>query len=129
MKLFRNSIILVMALMVGFSAPSAIAQKIQVSNRTDQNISIEDTFRLGKNQFIHGQYDEAIASMNSLIYPLILDSEDDVIEARRVLAIAYYLTGRRQEATSEFTKLLYLCASKSERCMELWILLTSLKNL
>ncbi len=70
--------------------------------------SSADTFRLGKNQFTHGQYEAAIDNLTAVIYPLSLDSEDDVVEARRILAIAYYLTGHKDLATTEFTKLLYL---------------------
>ncbi len=78
------------------------------SDPGDSSFSPTDTFRLGKNQFTHGQYEEAITNITAVIYPLSLDSEDDVVEARRILAIAYYLTGRRDLATTEFTKLLYL---------------------
>lgn len=68
---------------------------------------VDELFRLARNEFIHGQYELAIAHLNSLIYPIRLGREDDLVEARRLLGISYYLTQRYGLATEELTKLLY----------------------
>lgn len=66
-----------------------------------------ELFRLARNEFIHGQYEQAIIHLTSLIYPIRLGSEDDLVEARRLLGISYYLTQRYEDASEEFSKLLY----------------------
>lgn len=71
-------------------------------------LSPEQQFRLAKNEFIHGDYEKAINHLTSLIYPIRLSTEADLVEARRFLGIAYYLTEQYQKADEEFTKLLYL---------------------
>lgn len=95
MRLWAKILTLVLAFSI--ARPVAFAQ-----------IAVDDTFRLAQNQFTHGQYDEAIVNLITLLDPIRLDSENDIVEARRILAIAYYLTQERDKAATEFTKLLYL---------------------
>ncbi|MEZ4273631.1 MAG: hypothetical protein R3C68_19990 [Myxococcota bacterium] len=70
--------------------------------------SVEDELRRAKNEYSYGQYGKAIEHLESLLYPMRLYSDEQVIEARVHLALAHYLQGNAEQVRSEFTKLLYL---------------------
>src|SRR5262245_19495455 len=59
--------------------------------------SVEDQLRRAKNEYAYGDYAKAIGSLQDLLYPMRLYSDDQVIEARRYLGLALVLLGRRDE--------------------------------
>ncbi len=68
----------------------------------------EDELRRAKNEYAYGNYDESVRRLRGLLYPMRLSSDEQVIEARRYLALSYYLLDQRDLMNEEFTKLLYL---------------------
>lgn len=71
-------------------------------------LSIEDELRRAKNEYAYGNYEESVRRLRSLLYPMRLSSDAQVIEARRYLALSYYLLGEREMLEEEFRKLLFL---------------------
>ncbi len=49
-----------------------------------------------------------IDQLRSLLYPMRLYSDGQVIDARKYLGLSYYLMNREQDMREEFQKLLYL---------------------
>lgn len=70
--------------------------------------SVVEELRRAKNEYAYGNYAEAAERLRSLLYPMRLVSDDQVIEARKYLALSYYLLDRLDEVGEEFAKLLYL---------------------
>jgi len=69
---------------------------------------VADLLRQATNAFAYGNYDEASALLQSLLYPMRLYSDAQVIKTRRYLGMAHYFLGEHQRAVQEFVKLLYL---------------------
>lgn len=69
---------------------------------------IEKQLRRAKNEYAFGNYDEAVARLRGLLYPMVLENDAQVIEARRYLALSYYLLGNLAQVETEFSKLLFL---------------------
>jgi tetratricopeptide (TPR) repeat protein len=68
-----------------------------------------ETFERGRTAFGRAEYKRAIAILNPLLYPeVLLDSEGEVVQAHRMLGVAYLFTGQSEEAKREFHKLLEL---------------------
>ncbi|MEM6731887.1 MAG: hypothetical protein AAF658_10045 [Myxococcota bacterium] len=70
--------------------------------------SVEDELRRAKNEYAFGNYEESVRRLRGLLYPMRLGSDQQVIEARRYLALSYYLLGDKELLQEEFTKLLFL---------------------
>jgi tetratricopeptide (TPR) repeat protein len=75
---------------------------------TPDPAEIEVQLRRAKNEYAYGIYEQAIEHLHELIYPMRLTSDGQVVEARKYLALSYYLTGKINLANEEFGKLLYL---------------------
>ncbi len=71
--------------------------------------SPHDAFDRGRTAFGRAEYRRAIDILKPLLYPeLLLDSEGEVVQAHRMLGVAYLYTNRPDEAKREFHKLLEL---------------------
>lgn len=68
----------------------------------------EAELRRARNEYAYGNYEQAIERLRGVLYPMRLTSDSAVIEARKTLALCYYLTNRKAAARAEFRKLLYL---------------------
>jgi hypothetical protein len=68
-----------------------------------------DAFDRGRTAFGRAEYGRAIEILHPLLYPdVLLDSEGEVVQARRMLGVAYLFENKPDEARREFHKLLEL---------------------
>jgi len=66
-------------------------------------------FDRGRTAFGRAEYGRAIEILNPLLYPeVLLDSEGEVVQAHRMLGVAYLFENQTDEARREFRKLLEL---------------------
>jgi tetratricopeptide (TPR) repeat protein len=68
----------------------------------------EDPLRRARNEYAYGNYQEAADALRDLLYPMRLSTDGQVIEARKYLALSYYLLDKMDAVQDEFAKLLYL---------------------
>ena len=76
--------------------------------QTVSTVDVDAELRRAGNEYAYGNYEEAILQLQDLLYPMRLSSESQVIEARELLGLCYYLTDRFEQVAAEFAKLLYL---------------------
>ncbi len=69
---------------------------------------VHEELRRATNEYAYGNYEEAAQHLRALLYPMRLVSDEQVIEARKYLALTYYLLDQLDEVGEEFAKLLYL---------------------
>jgi hypothetical protein len=68
-----------------------------------------EEFARGRTAFFRAEYARAIEILRPLLYPeLRLETEDEVVQAHRMLAVAYLFEGHPDESRREFRKLLEL---------------------
>jgi hypothetical protein len=68
-----------------------------------------DAFDRGRTAFGRAEYQRAIEVLHPLLYPdVLLDSEGEVVQARRMLGVAYLFENKPDDARREFRKLLEL---------------------
>ncbi|HXT96361.1 MAG TPA: hypothetical protein VN853_08670 [Polyangia bacterium] len=68
-----------------------------------------ESFERGRTAFGRAEYKRAIEILHPLLYPeTLLDSEGEVVQAHRMLGVAYLFTSQPDEAKREFHKLLEL---------------------
>ncbi len=68
-----------------------------------------ETFDRGRTAFGRAEYQRAIEILKPLLYPeVLLDSEGEVVQAHRMLGVAYLFQKQPDEAKREFHKLLEL---------------------
>jgi tetratricopeptide (TPR) repeat protein len=68
-----------------------------------------EAFDRGRTAFGRAEYHRAIEILNPLLYPeVLLDSEGEVVQAHRMLGVAYLYQNRPDDAKREFHKLLEL---------------------
>jgi hypothetical protein len=68
-----------------------------------------DAFDRGRTAFGRAEYARAIEILHPLLYPeVVLDSEGEVVQARRMLGVAYLFENKPEDARREFHKLLEL---------------------
>ncbi len=70
--------------------------------------AVEDELRRAKNEYAYGNYEQAADTLRGLLYPMRLITDEQVIEARKYLALAYYLQDRLDLVGEEFAKLLHV---------------------
>lgn len=70
--------------------------------------SVEEDLRRAKHEYAYGNYGNAVDMLRELLYPMRLHNDEQVVEARKYLALSYYLLNRLDEVGEEFAKLLYL---------------------
>ena len=71
--------------------------------------AVREAFERGSTAFIRGEYQRAIEILHPLLYPDVrLESESDVVQAHRMLGVAYLFESKPDEARREFKKLLEL---------------------
>ncbi len=76
--------------------------------QTAPAIDVDAELRRAGNEYAYGNYEEAILQLQNLLYPMRLTSEQQVLEARELLGLCYYLTDRFEQVAAEFAKVLYL---------------------
>ncbi|MCK5689828.1 hypothetical protein KAI87_11190, partial [Myxococcota bacterium] len=82
---------------------------IQAPSPDPSPTNVEDALRRAKNEYAYGEFELAAEHLHNLLYPMMrLHTDDDVIEARKYLALSYYLLDRVEEMGEEFAKLLLL---------------------
>jgi hypothetical protein len=68
-----------------------------------------DTLDIGRTAYDRGDYARAIDTIHPLLYPAIeLGTEDEVVQAHRLLALSYFFVNKTKEAEDEVTSLLAL---------------------
>jgi len=71
--------------------------------------SAREALDRGRTAFGRAEYQRAIEVLHPLLYPdVLLDSEGDVVQARRMLGVAYLFENKPDDARREFRKLLEL---------------------
>lgn len=70
--------------------------------------TVQDELRRALNEYHYGNYQSAITQLRGLVYPMRLNTDDQFIEARKYLALSYYLTEQHELVEDEFAKLLHL---------------------
>jgi tetratricopeptide (TPR) repeat protein len=75
---------------------------------TAETRAVEDELRRAKNEYAYGNYDRAADILSNLLYPMRLTTDEQVIEARKYLALSYYLLDRLDQVGEEFSKLLHI---------------------
>jgi tetratricopeptide (TPR) repeat protein len=85
------------------STPAPVAAPVPLASD-----GAELGLRRAKNEYAYGNYERAVEQLKGLLYPMRLTSDDQVVEARKYLALSYYLLGNVKLASEEFRKLLYL---------------------
>src|SRR3954470_4377871 len=72
-------------------------------------LAAREALERGRTAFARAEYQRAIEIVHPLLYPEVqLDSEGEVVEAHRMLGVAYLFENRPDEASREFKKLLEL---------------------
>src|SRR5450755_4362335 len=75
----------------------------------EQHTTPHEAFDRGRTAFGRAEYKRAIDLLHPLLYPeVLLDSEGEVVQAHRMLGVAYLFQSRLDEAKREFHKLLEL---------------------
>ncbi len=90
------------------AAPAASPAPANGAAAADGDIDVEALLRRAKNEYAYGNYEAAVEQLRALIYPMRLTSDEQVLEARKYLALSHYLLGKVTLASEEFQKLLYL---------------------
>ncbi len=68
-----------------------------------------EQFQRGRTAYLRGEYQRAISTIHPLLYPeLRLESEEEVIQAHRLLGVSYLFENQPDLARNEFRKLLEL---------------------
>jgi len=66
-----------------------------------------DAFDLGRTAFGRAEYQRAIEVLYPLLYPdILLDSESEIVQARRMLAVSYLFENKPEDAKREYIRLL-----------------------
>lgn len=79
------------------------------ARQPENHATPRETFERGRTAFGRAEYKRAIEILNPLLYPeVLLDSEGEVVQAHRMLGVAYLFAGQPEEAKREFHKLLEL---------------------
>jgi hypothetical protein len=76
--------------------------------QTAENAAVEDDLRRAKNEYAYGNYDKSVGILRGLLYPMRLVTDEQVIEARKYLALSYYLLDQLDGVGEEFAKLLHV---------------------
>ena len=76
--------------------------------QTAESTAVEDDLRRAKNEYAYGNYDKSVSILRGLLYPMRLVTDEQVIEARKYLALSFYLLDRLDEVGEEFAKLLHI---------------------
>lgn len=80
---------------------------LMIAQTTDAS-TLDETLRRAKNEYAYGHYVRATRVLKGLLYPMRLQTDEQVLEARKYLALCYFLQDKQSDAEEEFTKLLYL---------------------
>jgi hypothetical protein len=97
---------------MGFATLAALAGALIAAAPTGPQTALPTTreaFDRGRTAFGRAEYERAIEILNPLLYPeVLLDSEGEVVQTRRMLGVAYLFENKPEEARREFRKLLEL---------------------
>jgi hypothetical protein len=91
-----------MILVGSFSLPALVVTALALAGPSEE-------FERGRTAFLRGEYQRAIKTLTPLLYPeLRLESEEEVIQAHRLLGVSYLFENKPDQARVEFRKLLEL---------------------
>jgi hypothetical protein len=94
---------------VGLLAALAGALFAATPTRQSPHATPREAFDRGRTAFGRAEYKRAIEILHPLLYPeVLLDSEGEVVQAHRMLGVAYLFQNQADEARREFHKLLEL---------------------
>jgi hypothetical protein len=97
---------------MGFAALAALAGALIAAAPAaplPSSPTAREAFDRGRTAFGRAEYQRAIEILNPLLYPdVLLESEGEVVQARRMLGVAYLFENKPEEARREFRKLLEL---------------------
>lgn len=86
----------------GLSLPALALLALAVAGPSEE-------YQRGRTAFLRGEYQRAIATLHPLLYPeLRLESEEEVIQAHRLLGVSYLFEKQPESARKEFRNLLEL---------------------
>jgi len=94
---------------VGLLAALAGALFAATPTRPSPHATPREAFDRGRTAFGRAEYKRAIEILHPLLYPeVLLDSEGEVVQAHRMLGVAYLFQSQTGDARGEFHKLLEL---------------------
>jgi hypothetical protein len=94
---------------LGLLAALASALVAATPPRQPTHATPREAFDRGRTAFGRAEYKRAIEILHPLLYPeVLLDSEGEVVQAHRMLGVAYLFQNQAEEARREFHKLLEL---------------------
>jgi hypothetical protein len=87
---------------MGFSLPALVISALALAGPSEE-------FERGRTAYLRGEYQRAIKTLHPLLYPdLRLESEEEVVQAHRLLGVSYLFEHQPDQARAEFRKLLEL---------------------
>src|SRR3954463_1034473 len=96
---------------MGFATLAVLAGALFAAGPTGPGsaTTAREVFDRGRTAFGRAEYQRAIEILHPLLYPeVLLDSEGEVVQARRMLGVAYLFENKPDDARREFHKLLAL---------------------
>jgi len=96
---------------MGFATLAVLAGALFAAGPTGpvSATTAREAFDRGRTAFGRAEYQRAIEILHPLLYPdVLLDSEGEVVQARRMLGVAYLFENKPDDARREFRKLLEL---------------------
>lgn len=95
--------------MIRFVAALALVLAVAAPALANPSRNPKATLDQGRTAYDRGDYARAIDTIHPLLYPSIeLGTEDDVVQAHRLLALSYFFVNKTKEAEDEVTSLLAL---------------------
>jgi hypothetical protein len=93
----------------GVALGLALALAFASTARANPSLVPRDALEQGRTAYERGDYGSAIDTIHPLLYPAIeLATEDEVVQAHRLLALAYFFVNKPKDAEQEVTSLLAL---------------------
>jgi hypothetical protein len=97
---------------MGFATSAALLGALIAAGPTaplPASPTAREAFDRGRTAFGRAEYQRSIEVLHPLLYPdVILESEGEVVQARRMMGVAYLFENKPEEARREFRKLLEL---------------------
>ena len=95
--------------MIRVGAVVALLAALAAPARAHPSRNATDALDVGRTAYDRGDYSRAIDTIHPLLYPTIeLGTEEEVVQAHRLLALSYFFVNKPKEAEQEVTSLLAL---------------------
>jgi hypothetical protein len=86
-----------------------LASSMSIARGSEETDSVSERFTKAKLEFEYKNFAQAVKILRLLLYPTVqFTQEEDIVEGRAMLGLAYFYLGKRDRAREEFTALLYL---------------------